>query len=219
MLNLNDVLPDTPVRSDYDKYKNGKDLHLSGFPSPLDRTINDPLYFISADVALRYFKTIATRFEYDPVHTADQVTKSLQAEFLKYARRVGWWTAHVCGGMIVLEARIEHNGKRIAVYPETLRQTKVYRGLTATLTGCDKASLHELITAGNFQEYIYPEGSFILRVNNISCDGHNLYSNLGVWFDDGKRVQFDPEGNFGWECPPDKVIELRFDLLVDYPVE
>ncbi|CAD5236291.1 hypothetical protein PP187_gp302 [Klebsiella phage vB_KvM-Eowyn] len=220
MLNLNDVLPDTPVRSDYDKYKNGKDLHLSGFPSPLDRTINDPLYFISADIALRYFKAIATRFDYDPVHTAEHVTKSLQVEFLKYARRVGWWTAHVCGGMIVLEARIEHNGKRVAVYPETLRQTKVYRGLTVSLTGSGSSSLHELITAGDFHKYIYPEGSFILGINNTACNGEVLGNRDGLWTNGRDCVEFDlAAGNFGWNVSADRVVELTFDLLIDGQVE
>lgn len=216
MLNLNDVLPDTPVRSDYDKYKNGKDLHLSGFPSPLDRTINDPLYFISADVALRYFKTIATRFEYDPVHVADHVTKSLQVEFLKYARRVGWWTAHVCGGMIVLEARIEHNGKRIAVYPETLRRTKVYRGLTVTLTGRGDYPLMNLINPGAFEKYIFPEGSSILGIKNVVF-GTGVVDVSGVRGDDGlvdlKR------SIISWDASNGESTSVQFDLLVDYPVE
>lgn len=210
MLNLNDVLPDTPVRSDYDKYKNGKDLHLSGFPSPLDRTINDPLYFISADIALRYFKTIATRFDYDPVHTAEHVTKSLQVEFLKYARRVGWWTAHVCGGMIVLESRIEHNGKRIAVYPETLRQTKVYRGLVVTLTGAGTDyPLMKLIGSGAFQKYIFPEGSFIVGINNVTCDNPEI---------DVSQVDL-VNNTISWDSPKGESGSLTFDLLVDCPVE
>lgn len=210
MLNLNDVLPDTPVRSDYDKYKNGKDLHLSGFPSPLDRTINDPLYFISADIALRYFKTIATRFDYDQVHTAEHVTKSLQVEFLKYARRVGWWTAHVCGGMIVLEARIEHNGKRVAVYPETLRQTKVYRGLVVTLPGTKTDyPLMKLIGSGAFQKYIFPEDSFIVGINNVTCDNPEI---------DVSRVDL-VQSIISWDSPNGESGLLTFDLLVDCPVE
>lgn len=217
MLNLNDVLPDTPVRSDYDKYKNGKDLHLSGFPSPLDRTINDPLYFISADVALRYFKTIATRFEYDPVHTADHVTKSLQAEFLKYARRVGWWTAHVCGGMIVLEARIEHNGKRIAVYPETLRQTRVYRGLTTTLTGGGDYPLMNLINSGVFQKYIFPEGSSILGIKNVVFGRNQAIDISRVWLD-GDLIDLK-RSIISWDASNGESILVQFDLLVDYPVE
>lgn len=220
MLNLNDVMPDTPVRSDYDKYKNGKDLHLSGFPSPLDRTINDPLYFISAEVALRYFKTIATRFDYDPVHIAEHVTKSLQVEFLKYARRVGWYTAHVCGGMIVLEARIEHNGKRTAVYPETLRRVQVYRGFTVKLTDSGNSSLHGLITAGDFHKYIYPEGAFVLGINNTACNGELLGNRDGLWLNGRSWVQYDLERlHFGWECAPDESVELTFDLLIGCPVE
>lgn len=224
MLNLIEVVTYNPIRSNYDKYKNGKQLHLSGFPSPLDRTINDPMYFLTSDASLKFLKQIAAHYDYDPVVSAAAVTTELLTELLRYAQSLGWHTVYVSGGMLALEAKMLINGQPAGpVYPGTNRRFVTYHDLSATLVGddvCNVCKVIDLRALVGTSDFI--AGHVNPKINGIdmSCPMTHNARVMQYKDDVGHFVDFNLEnGNLEYALPVGLGVEFSVDVIIEKPAE